>query len=403
MFLKGAWFIIAGVLLLGQTPAQAESYLRVSKNGVIYYHFANQAQPQLRRQIKTVNQPTNRTLPPGKAWIRKPGGRRNLPLPATKGLIQAGANFPLPAAVSPEAAGLTPLMPGNADDLPVVWPHEPQGNFWAAVPYPLKWLTKLGCYYSPALTACAGAAPRPGPHQQVPYLQEPPAVAADGRVNSLKYAQEQPSNLARVGSSPACLEGLNPNSYIFPVGGPFSFRDTWGEWRSGGRHHRAVDIFAGEGTEVYAITTGVIKTLATYPGAGTTLLMLGLDGRGYGYMHLQGYAAGIVTGQVVRTGELIGYVGRSGLRNSPAHLHLQVYADHRLGKNDLLNPYSFLVQLCQGRGVRDLHHQRIARLEDLPRNLKQIRVYRRSKVTALRRRSGQLNPKDSSIMVIKNF
>ena len=192
--------------------------------------------------------------------------------------------------------------------------------------------------------------------------------------------------------------------YSFPVAGPFSFRDTWGESRSGGRRmHRAVDIVAPEGSEVYAITTGVIAALTTLPEAGITLFLQGQDGRGYGYMHLQGYAAGLVEGKVVQTGELLGYVGRTGIQTSAAHLHFQVYADHRLCKDELLNPYGFLVQLCHGIGVTDLYQPKIARLENPEIRVKAIQVYRRPKSAALRGRVGQFSVKDSSVMVIKNF
>ena len=142
---------------------------------------------------------------------------------------------------------------------------------------------------------------------------------------------------------------------------PFSFRDTWGDCRSGGRYHHAVDIFAWEGTPVYAITAGVIHQLATWNDAGITLLLRGQDGKGYGYMHLQGYAEGIVEGKTVKKGELIAYVGRTGIQRDSAHLHLQVYVDHRFGRDELLDPYGLLVQLCNGKGVTDLFHPKIAR------------------------------------------
>jgi soluble lytic murein transglycosylase-like protein len=48
LFVKGVWLIIAGVLLLGHTAALAESYIRVRKNGVIYYYFFSE-HPQNRR------------------------------------------------------------------------------------------------------------------------------------------------------------------------------------------------------------------------------------------------------------------------------------------------------------------------------------------------------------------
>ena len=237
---------------------------------------------------------------------------------------------------------------------------------------------------------------------EVASSQEPQVVAAPACVNVLNFAHGQ-RFLARGLPGPGWPKASIPLYYSFPVAGPFTFRDTWNDPRSGGRFHRAADIFAAEGTPVYAVTAGAIQTLATFPEAGITLLMQGQDGRGYGYMHLHGYAPGIREGKAVRTGELIGYVGRTGIQNSAAHLHFQVYADHRLCKDELLNPYTFLVQLCRGVGVTDLYRPRIARLDKPEVKFNSIKVYRYPGPKALRQSSGQRRARNSATLLVHNF
>lgn len=275
-------------------------------------------------------------------------------------------------------------------------------NMWTAPRYLGRLLTKIGDL-SP-LAAALSPSFQWTEHHRGPLLHEAQASVREARRSFLNYAQAQSSEWGQRLQGSNQLPEPNHLGYSFPVAYPFSFRDSWGDWRSGGRSHRAVDIFAGEGAPVYAVTSGVIRTLAIYREAGITLLLLGQDHKAYEYMHLQGYAEGIAEGKAVRSGELIGYVGRTGVKQSAAHLHLQVYADHRLCKDELLNPYDFLVRLCQGIGVTDLYHPKIARLhEGSELQVSNIQVARRPAPAAFRGPGSQLRVKDSSILVINNF
>ncbi|ASB49621.1 M23 family metallopeptidase [Alkalitalea saponilacus] len=91
------------------------------------------------------------------------------------------------------------------------------------------------------------------------------------------------------------------------------------------RPHHGVDYAAPAGTPVYAIGDG-------------TIVARGWDNRGGGnfvrirhnsvyttvYMHLQGFARGLHKGQHVQQGQLIGYVGQTGLATGP-HLDFRVF------------------------------------------------------------------------------
>ena len=374
MFLRGVWFIIVGVLLLGHTSVLADSYLRVRKNGVVYYYFCERESPPSRQAGRTTRRGPVPPTPPTSPF---PGGKMSL---------------------LERPSGQQPLVPAEAGQ--VVQPADTKEYLLSGTRYLLGLLTKLGYRYPLALPGLEDGGPRPEGQQKELFIPEPPVITVAGGDDGLKSAQKPNSEVAL--TTPA-LYRWGQSYYCFPVSGSYSFRNSWGDYRSGGRLHRAVDIFAQEGTPVYAVTAGVIHTLTIFPEAGITLLMCGRDGKGYGYMHLQGYAPGIAEGKAVRAGELIAFVGRTGLRTSPAHLHFQVYADQRLDRNYLLNPYYLLVRLCRGVGVTDLNDRQIAYRPEPQIKVNKIRVYRRRGPKVYTVRRGQGLAQQSPVLVIRNF
>ena len=90
------------------------------------------------------------------------------------------------------------------------------------------------------------------------------------------------------------------------------------------RAHPAVDYCAPSGTPVVALGDGVVILAAFSGGAGNYIKIQHNSIYTTGYMHLKGYAAGIKQGSHVSQGQLIGYVGSTGLSTGP-HLDFRVW------------------------------------------------------------------------------
>ncbi|MBN2485982.1 MAG: peptidoglycan DD-metalloendopeptidase family protein [Bacteroidales bacterium] len=92
------------------------------------------------------------------------------------------------------------------------------------------------------------------------------------------------------------------------------------------RPHHGVDYAAPSGTPVYAIGDGKItKALHGYNNGGGNMIRIRHNSvYETAYLHLKGFAKGIATGKYVKQGELIGYVGSTGLSTGP-HLDFRFY------------------------------------------------------------------------------
>ncbi len=124
------------------------------------------------------------------------------------------------------------------------------------------------------------------------------------------------------------LQGQNPPSdatWISPVSGytvtsPFGMRvhPVLGV----SRMHNGIDMACAQGTPIYATRAGKV-TVASYQagGAGNYVSINHLDGFASIYMHMTHYV--VSAGQTVSQGQLIGYVGSTGLSTGP-HLHFGI-------------------------------------------------------------------------------
>jgi murein DD-endopeptidase MepM/ murein hydrolase activator NlpD len=90
------------------------------------------------------------------------------------------------------------------------------------------------------------------------------------------------------------------------------------------RPHHGVDYAAPKGTTVMSIGEGVVISKGWAGGGGNTIKVKHNSVYSTIYMHLSGYAEGIYQGARVRQGQVIGFVGSTGLSTGP-HLDFRVY------------------------------------------------------------------------------
>ena len=87
------------------------------------------------------------------------------------------------------------------------------------------------------------------------------------------------------------------------------------------RPHTGVDMAASNGTPIFAADGGQVLQASYSGGYGNSILIYHGGGFATFYAHMSGFAVG--PGQMVKRGQVIGYVGATGLATGP-HLHFEV-------------------------------------------------------------------------------
>lgn len=102
------------------------------------------------------------------------------------------------------------------------------------------------------------------------------------------------------------------------------------------RAHKGVDYAAGTGTPIKATGDGKISFKGVKNGYGNVIAINHGAGVETLYAHLSRFRAGVSNGSRVRQGQVIGYVGKSGLATAP-HLHYE-FRINGIHKNPITVP-----------------------------------------------------------------
>ncbi len=144
---------------------------------------------------------------------------------------------------------------------------------------------------------------------------------------------------------------LDERAFPLPVHQNYSYRGTWGMSRGwGGRRiHEGTDLFASYGVPVKSTSYGVIEVMGWNDYGGWRVGIRDMHNTYHYYAHLSGFNKDYTEGDLVKPGEIIGYVGSSGYGKEgtsgkfPPHLHYGMYKYN--GRTEwAFDPYPYLRQ-----------------------------------------------------------
>ena len=142
------------------------------------------------------------------------------------------------------------------------------------------------------------------------YVTQPPATQPDSSGSG--------SGSSSGGGVVSSSGWLKPCAYRC-VSSPFGNRDA--PTAGASTNHQGIDLSAPEGTPIYASRTGVVTAATFGKAAGYYVSINHGDGYSSIYMHMTRYV--VSKGQAVSAGQVIGYVGSTGVSTGP-HLHFGI-------------------------------------------------------------------------------
>ncbi len=152
------------------------------------------------------------------------------------------------------------------------------------------------------------------------------------------------------------VDGVQLRSIVFPVAGPVTYADDFGNCRDlCDRRHAGNDIIGLRLQPLLAAADGVVDHLVdNHPTAGWGVVVTDIDGWEYRYFHINNdtpgtddglddgtwrFAPGVGPGVAVQAGQILGWMGDSGnSESSVPHLHFEI----RRPDGKAVNPFASL-------------------------------------------------------------
>lgn len=172
-------------------------------------------------------------------------------------------------------------------------------------------------YYVPSASATG----------QAPRLSYASYRSRDGKQQVLRYTSyASPAALQHVDVMPAAIVALWDPLPGAKISSPFGWRiHPVFHTRL---FHKGVDYEAHAGTPVMAAADGLVEDVGRRGNYGNYILIRHSGRLQTAYAHLAGFAASVTAGTMVHRGEVIGYVGMTGVATGP-HLYYEVIVDGR--------------------------------------------------------------------------
>ena len=152
------------------------------------------------------------------------------------------------------------------------------------------------------------------------------------------------------------VDGVQLRSIVFPVAGPVTYSDDFGNCRDlCDRRHAGNDIVGLRLQPLLAAADGVVDHLVdNHPTAGWGVVVTDIEGWEYRYFHINNdtpgtddglddgtwrFAPGVGPGVAVQAGQILGWMGDSGnSESSVPHLHFEI----RRPDGKAVNPFASL-------------------------------------------------------------